>query len=113
MKSMGGWRCVLRNWHAGQRAGSGDSAIAAGKHAAASRLAPRFHEALAGLIIVHPGSMGEMEILVAYGPTCFASKAGQLAGNHFLTIREGLDRLAKTGRAVLWEGAKPITFRAG
>jgi hypothetical protein len=35
-----------------------------------------------------------------------------LAGNHFLTIREGIERLAKTGRAVLWEGAKPITFRA-
>jgi hypothetical protein len=66
-----------------------------------------------GQIIVHPGTMSETEILVAYGPTCFASKAGQLAGNHFLTIREGLDRLAKTGRAVLWEGAKPITFRAG
>jgi hypothetical protein len=45
--------------------------------------------------------MSETEILVAYGPTCFASKAGQLAGNHFLTIREDLDRLAKTGRAVL------------
>ena len=66
-----------------------------------------------GQIIVHPGTMSETELLVAYGPTCFASKAGQLAGNHFLTIREGLDRLAKTGRAVLWEGAKPITFRAG
>jgi hypothetical protein len=66
-----------------------------------------------GQIIVHPGTMSETEILVAYGPCCFASKAGQLAGNHFLTIREGIDRLAKTGRAVLWEGAKPITFRAG
>ena len=49
---------------------------------------------------------------MAYGPACFASKAGQLAGNHFLTIRDDLDRLAKVCRAVLWEGAKGITFSA-
>ena len=65
-----------------------------------------------GQIIVHPGGMSETEILVAYGPCCFASKAGQLAGNHFLSITEGLDRLARCGRAVLWEGAKPVQFRA-
>ncbi|MCC7280845.1 MAG: DUF3830 family protein [Acetobacteraceae bacterium] len=68
-----------------------------------------------GQVIVYPGgrpdAASETEILIAYGPCCFASKAGQLAGNHFLTIREGLDRLAKAGRGVLWEGAKPITFR--
>jgi hypothetical protein len=55
--------------------------------------------------------VSETEILIAYGPTRFASKAGQLAGNHVLTIREGLDRLAITGRSVLWNGAKPIAFR--
>jgi hypothetical protein len=70
-----------------------------------------------GQVIVYPGgrpdAVSETEILVAYGPCCFASKAGQLAGNHFLTIREGLDRLAKVGRSVLWEGAKPISFRPG
>jgi hypothetical protein len=65
-----------------------------------------------GQLIVHPGGVSETEILVAYGPCCFASKAGQLAGNHFLTIREGLDRLARVGRSVLWDGAKDIVFRA-
>lgn len=65
-----------------------------------------------GHVIVHPGGMSETEILIAYGPCCFASKAGQLAGNHFLTIREGLDRLHKVGRSVLWDGAKTIVFRA-
>jgi hypothetical protein len=65
-----------------------------------------------GQLILHPGGMSETEILVAYGPCCFASKAGQLAGNHFLTVTEGLDRLATVGRAVLWEGAKAIAFRA-
>ena len=64
-----------------------------------------------GQIIIHPGSTSESEILVAYRPTCFASKAGHLVDNHFLIIRQGLDRLAKTGRAVLWEGATQITFR--
>lgn len=68
-----------------------------------------------GHVIVYPGgmptSLSETEILIAYGPCSFASKAGQLAGNHFLTISEKLDVLAKLGRAVLWEGAKPIAFR--
>jgi hypothetical protein len=64
-----------------------------------------------GHVIVYPGGVSETEILLAYGPCCFSSKAGQLAGNHFLTIRDGLDRLAQVGRAVLWEGARPITFR--
>jgi hypothetical protein len=64
-----------------------------------------------GHVIVYPGGVSETEILVAYGPCCFSSKAGQLAGNHFLTIRDGLDRLARIGRSVLWDGAKPITFR--
>jgi hypothetical protein len=70
-----------------------------------------------GHVIVYPGgmptSLSETEILVAYGPCSFASKAGQLAGNHFLTITEKLDVLAKIGRSVLWDGAKSITFRAG
>ncbi len=64
-----------------------------------------------GHIIVYPGGVSETEILIAYGPTAFASKAGPLAGNHVLTIREGLDRLAVIGRSVLWDGAKPISFR--
>jgi hypothetical protein len=63
-----------------------------------------------GHVIVYPGGVSETEILIAYGPCCFSSKAGQLAGNHFLTITGGLDRLAKIGRSVLWDGAKAITF---
>ncbi|MBU8546169.1 MULTISPECIES: DUF3830 family protein [Roseomonadaceae] len=66
-----------------------------------------------GHVIVYPGGVSETEILLAYGPCCFSSKAGQLAGNHFLTITDGLDRLAKIGRSVLWDGAKNITFRKG
>ncbi|HEV7264805.1 MAG TPA: DUF3830 family protein [Falsiroseomonas sp.] len=70
-----------------------------------------------GHVIVYPGgmptSLSETEILIAYGPCGFASKAGPLAGNHFLTITDKLDALARIGRSVLWDGAKTITFRTG
>ena len=65
-----------------------------------------------GQIILFPGGISETEILIAYGPTCFASKAGQLAGNHFLTIEDNLDMLAELGRGTLWSGAKDIEFIA-
>ncbi len=65
-----------------------------------------------GQMIVYPGGISETEILLAYGGVQFASKMGQLAGNHFLTITSGLDKLAELGRAVLWEGAKPIRIEA-
>ena len=65
-----------------------------------------------GQIILFPGGISETEILIAYGPTCFASKAGQLAGNHFLTIEDNLDVLAELGRDTLWSGAKDIKFIA-
>ena len=65
-----------------------------------------------GQIILFPGGISEAEILIAYGPTCFASKAGQLAGNHFLTIEDNLDMLAELGRRSLWSGAKDIEFIA-
>jgi Protein of unknown function (DUF3830) len=61
-----------------------------------------------GQMIVYPGGISETEILLAYGGVHFASKMGQLAGNHFLTITSDLDKLAEVGRAVLWEGAKTI-----
>jgi len=63
-----------------------------------------------GEILLYTGTISETEILFPYGPTSFASKAGQLAGNHFLTIVEGGDQLAELGERVLWEGAQPIRF---
>src|SRR4249920_3528013 len=65
-----------------------------------------------GQMIVYPGGISETEILLAYGGVNFASKMGQLAGNHFLTITSDLDRLAEVGRAVLWEGAKNIRIES-
>src|SRR5262245_63363897 len=42
-----------------------------------------------GQILFYPSGVSETEILVPYGPTAFASKAGPLAGNHFATVLEG------------------------
>lgn len=63
-----------------------------------------------GQFIFYPGGFGETEILLAYGGVAFSSKVGQLAGNHFLTLSEGLDHLPELGRRVLWEGAQDISF---
>ena len=63
-----------------------------------------------GQILFYPGGYSETEILVPYGATAFSSKLGQLAGNHFLTIVEGLDQLPELGRRLLWEGALDVVF---
>ena len=73
-----------------------------------------------GEILLYPGGYSETEILFPYGPTCFASKLGHLAGNHFLTIVEGQEHLKEAGRRVypdgfpntrvVWEGAQEILF---
>ena len=64
-----------------------------------------------GEIVIYPGGVSETEILLAYGYVKFASKAGQLAGNHFATIVHGNEHLRELGRKFLWEGAQPIVFR--
>lgn len=61
-----------------------------------------------GEVLWYPGGVSETELLIAYGRTHFASKAGALAGNHFLTIVEGLHQLPEIGRQVLWHGVQPL-----
>ena len=61
-----------------------------------------------GQIILYPGGISETEILLAYGGVRFASKVGQLAGNHFVTITSPLDKLAELGKMCLWQGAQPF-----
>ncbi len=66
----------------------------------------------AGDILFYPGGYSETEIIWAYGACSFASKMGQLAGNHFLTIVEGREQMRELGRRVLWEGAQDVLFEA-
>ena len=67
---------------------------------------------LPGEILIYPGGVSETEILFPYGGTVFNSIAGPLAGNHFLTIVEGKERLTELGELVLWKGAQDIRFEA-
>jgi hypothetical protein len=64
-----------------------------------------------GHLLFYPGGFSETEILLAYGGVRFASKMGQLAGSHFLTLTEGFDRLPDLGRMTLWQGAQDIVFQ--
>ncbi len=63
-----------------------------------------------GDILFYPGGYSETELLIAYGSCSFASKMGQLAGNHFLTIVEGREHLRTLGVKTLWEGAQDVLF---
>ena len=63
---------------------------------------------LPGEILLYAGGLSETEVLIPYGRTQFGSKAGLLAGNHFLSIVSGSEHLPDLGRLTLWEGAQPI-----
>jgi hypothetical protein len=63
-----------------------------------------------GQVILYPGGVSETEILIAYGSVNFASKVGQLSGNHFLTLTLGLENPYTLGRKTLYEGAQKIVF---
>jgi hypothetical protein len=63
-----------------------------------------------GQLLLYPGGISETEILFPYGSTLFASKVGQLAGNHFATVYEGNDRLRELGELVILKGAQEILF---
>jgi hypothetical protein len=63
-----------------------------------------------GELLLYPGGISEMEVLVPYGACIFASKVGQLAGNHFATITDDREILKQVGRLVIWEGAQDFTL---
>lgn len=81
----------------------GDRDFGVGAENQTSRPAP-------GEILLYPAGVSETEILFPYGETRFASRFGQLAGNHFLTIVDGREQLGELGRRVLWTGAQAVTF---
>ena len=63
-----------------------------------------------GQILLYPGGISETEILLAYGAVCFASKVGQLAGNHFLTVVEGQENLTPLGKMTLGRARSRSAF---
>ncbi len=63
-----------------------------------------------GDLLFYPGGFSETEILFVYGSSRFASRMGQLAGNHFLTMEQGQKHLEAFGKLVLWRGAQDILF---
>jgi len=65
-----------------------------------------------GDVLLYSAQLSESEILIAYGSCRFSSKVGQLAGNYFLIIEEGLENLSKLGKMCLWEGAQNMLFEA-
>tara|TARA_E500000178_G_C16846550_1_gene673115 strand:- start:98 stop:511 length:414 start_codon:yes stop_codon:yes gene_type:complete len=62
----------------------------------------------AGQIILYPGGISEAEILISYGNVSFSSRVGQLAGNHFISINEGVEQLNAMGKDILWNGAQDV-----
>lgn len=80
----------------------GDRRLALGHENHTSHPAP-------GELLIYPGGVSECEILFPYGAAVFASKVGQLAGNHFATVTDGRAQLPELGRLVLWEGAQDIS----
>ena len=63
-----------------------------------------------GEILWYPGGFSETELIFAYGDVMFASKVGQLAGNHSLTVVEGAEQLSEMGKRVLYHGAQDVVF---
>ena len=64
-----------------------------------------------GDLLLYPGFRNEQEILLACGPTCFKSPAGELAGNHFATLAASREQLQELELLTLEEGMQDITVR--
>lgn len=66
------------------------------------------HRPEPGEVLFFAGATSEPELLIVYGESRFACKAGPLEGNPVLTLDARPERIAGLGRDVLWNGAKPL-----
>lgn len=64
-----------------------------------------------GDVLFYPGYRNEQEILIACGPTCFKSPAGELAGNHVAMLDADRETLSSLEERTLHDGALPVTIR--
>lgn len=58
-----------------------------------------------GDVLLYPGYRNVQEILIACGPTCFKSQAGELAGNHVATLDATPSELTALEDRTLYDGA--------
>lgn len=65
-----------------------------------------------GDVLLYPGYRNEQEILIACGPTCFKSPAGELAGNHIATLDTPRAELRALEEELLYKGSQPVTVSA-
>ncbi|WP_416841417.1 DUF3830 family protein [Haloferax sp. DFSO52] len=63
-----------------------------------------------GDVLLYPGYRNEQEILIACGPTCFKSPAGELAGNHVGMLDATREELAALEVRTLRDGVQKITI---
>ena len=64
-----------------------------------------------GDVLLYPGYRNEQEVLVACGPTCFKSPAGELAGNHVATLDAESEALRRIEEATLRDGVMDVRLR--
>ncbi|MFB6221356.1 MAG: DUF3830 family protein [Halolamina sp.] len=64
-----------------------------------------------GDVLLYPGYRNDQEILLACGPTCFKSPAGELAGNHVATLDANADELRELEELTLQEGVQDVAIR--
>jgi hypothetical protein len=64
-----------------------------------------------GDVLLYPGYRNEQEVLLACGPTCFKSPAGELAGNHVATLDADPETLRRIEEATLQDGVMDVQLR--
>ncbi|WP_435181315.1 DUF3830 family protein [Halorussus sp. AFM4] len=64
-----------------------------------------------GDVLLYPGYKNDKELLVACGPTCFKSPAGEQAGNHVATLDASQETLSSIEATTLEDGGQDVTLR--
>ena len=64
-----------------------------------------------GDVLLYPGFENEPELLLACGPTCFKSPAGELAGNHVATVDAAPETLRELEVSTLEDGGRDVEIR--